>query len=83
MNQLNKLYKKIGISYYIQRSWSGNGNGNKRKIVNLLKNSDPLKVGEIAEKLGEDKKNIDKIIKTLKKEETIISPTRCYYSLKK
>ncbi|SHE66310.1 HTH domain-containing protein [Clostridium fallax] len=53
----------------------------KEKVYDLLKNSEePLKGGEIAEKLGVDKKDIDKAIKALKSEEKIVSPKRCYYS---
>lgn len=37
-----------------------------------------MKAGEIAEGLGIDKKEVDKAIKTLKTEETICSPKRCY-----
>ncbi len=55
----------------------------KEKIVELLKESDPLKGGEIAEKLSVEKKEVDKVIKTLKKEEKIISPKRCFYSVEK
>lgn len=43
----------------------------------------PLKAGEIAQQAGLDKKEVDKAIKELKKEEKIKSPKRCYYSLKK
>lgn len=50
-------------------------------VVKTLKESgEPLKAGEIAEKAGIDKKEVDKAIKALKKEEKIISPKRCYYS---
>lgn len=52
----------------------------KDKVLDLLKNSEPLKAGEISEKLGVDKKEIDKAIKELKKEEKITSPKRCFYS---
>lgn len=53
------------------------------KVLETLKNSsDPLKSGEIAEKMGIDKKEVDKAIKKLKEEEKIHSPKRCYYSAK-
>lgn len=39
-----------------------------------------MKAGEIAENLGIDKKEIDKAIKTLKSEDVITSPKRCYYT---
>lgn len=51
-------------------------------VVKTLKEAgEPLKAGEIAEKAGIDKKEVDKAIKNLKKEEKIISPKRCYYSV--
>lgn len=53
------------------------------KILKALKASkEPLKSGEIAETTGIDKKDVDKAIKKLKVEEKIISPKRCYYSIK-
>ncbi len=55
----------------------------KDQIVDLLKKSEPLKGGEIAEKLGVEKKDVDKAIKILKKEEAVISPKRCFYSVEK
>ncbi|WP_372715126.1 MarR family transcriptional regulator [Ilyobacter sp.] len=55
----------------------------KDQILDLLKKSEPLKAGEISEKLGADKKDVDKAMKTLKKEEAIISPKRCFYSVEK
>ncbi|MEW9095810.1 MAG: MarR family transcriptional regulator [Clostridiaceae bacterium] len=54
----------------------------KDKVLDLLKGSEPLKSGEIAEKLEVDKTEVDKAIKALKKEELIESPKRCYYSAK-
>lgn len=56
----------------------------KEKVLEVLTNSEePLKGGEIAEKAGIDKKDVDKAIKDLKKEEKIISPKRCFYSVNK
>jgi hypothetical protein len=47
----------------------------------VLKDSpEPLKAGDIAQKAGLDKKEVDKAIKALKKEEKIVSPKRCFYS---
>jgi len=43
----------------------------------------PLKSGEVAELSGLDKKEVDKAIKALKKEEKIVSPKRCFYEAKK
>ncbi|MEG0238005.1 MAG: ArsR family transcriptional regulator [Clostridium sp.] len=52
------------------------------KIIEALNDSEnPLKVSEIAEITGIDKKEVDKAIKELKKEEKIISPKRCFYVL--
>ena len=48
----------------------------------LNKSSEPLKAGEIATQAGIDKKEVDKALKALKKEEAIVSPKRCYYSAK-
>ena len=48
----------------------------------MKKAGKPLKTQEIADMLGVDKKEVDKIIKKLKKEERIISPKRCYYEPK-
>lgn len=56
----------------------------KEKVLEVLTNSEePLKGGQIAEISGIDKKEIDKAIKELKKEEKIISPKRCFYSVNK
>ncbi|WP_027632424.1 HTH domain-containing protein [Clostridium hydrogeniformans] len=52
----------------------------KDKVLDLLKKEEALKAGEISEKLGIDKKEVDKAIKELKKEEKITSPKRCFYS---
>ncbi len=48
----------------------------------MKKAGKPLKTQEIADMLGIDKKEVDKSIKKLKKEEKIISPKRCYYEPK-
>lgn len=55
----------------------------KDKIVELLKKEEPLKAGEIAEKLSVEKTDVEKAIKKLKAEEKIISPKRCFYSVEK
>ncbi len=52
-------------------------------IKTLNEANEPLKGGEIAEKSGIDKKEIDKAIKKMKKEELIYSPKRCFYDVKK
>jgi biotin operon repressor len=53
-------------------------------VFETLQNSDkPLKAGEIAEKTGIDKKEVDKAIQKLKKEGKLESPKVCYYCVKK
>lgn len=52
-------------------------------VLDTLKNAGkPLKSGEIAEMAGIDKKDVDKAIKSLKTEEKIYSPKRCFYAPK-
>ena len=52
----------------------------KEIVLKTLQESDqPLKGGEVAEKSGVDKKDVDKAIKQLKDEELIFSPKRCFY----
>lgn len=51
-------------------------------LETLNKSTVSLKAGEIADLSGIDKKEVDKAIKALKKDEAIISPKRCYYSAK-
>ncbi len=56
---------------------------NKEKVLETIKKGGkPLKGGEIAEASGIDKKEVDKAIKSLITEGKIVSPQRCYYSLK-
>jgi DNA-binding protein HU-beta len=55
----------------------------KEKVLKLLSQSEPLKAGEIAKKLGVDSKEITKILKELKKDEKVISPKRCFYTVEK
>ncbi len=53
----------------------------EEKVLEVMKNAGkPLKTQEIADMLGVDKKEVDKIVKKLKKEGKIISPKRCYYA---
>ncbi|MBG0781898.1 MAG: MarR family transcriptional regulator [Bacteroidales bacterium] len=55
----------------------------KNTILETLKTAGkPLKSGEIAEIAHLDKKLVDKTIKTLKDEDLIHSPKRCYYAPK-
>jgi predicted transcriptional regulator len=55
----------------------------KQIVLNTLKESkEPLKCGEIAEKCGQNKDAVDKVIKVLVKEDLVISPKRCFYQAK-
>ncbi len=52
----------------------------KQIVLDTMKQAGkPLKGGEIAELCGLDKKEVDKAMKLLKKEEEIVSPQRCYW----
>ena len=51
-------------------------------LQTLVSEGKALKSGEIAEKAGIDKKEVDKAIKELKKEEKITSPKMCFYEAK-
>lgn len=42
----------------------------------------PMKAGEIAEASGLEKKEVDKAMKELKKQEKIVSPKFCYWEPK-
>lgn len=52
-------------------------------IETLIKAGKALKAGEIAELSGLDKKDVDKAINTLKAENKIYTPKRCYYDIQK
>lgn len=53
------------------------------KVFETMKNAGkPMKAGEIAEACGLDKKEVDKAMKVLKKEEKIVSPKVCYWEPK-
>jgi predicted transcriptional regulator len=55
----------------------------KELVINTLKESGkPLKSAEIATVAGIEKSEVDKVLKVLKKEEKIISPKVCYYTIK-
>lgn len=57
---------------------------NQDKVLQVLaENAAPMRPGEIAEKAGLEKTEVDKAIKKLKIEEKIFSPKRCFYDVKK
>jgi len=54
----------------------------KELVFQTLKESKTaLRPGDIAEKSGADKKDVDKAIKNLVAEGKIISPKRCFYAI--
>jgi len=53
------------------------------RVLELLAKSEPMRPGEIADALGVDKKDLEKVIKQLKNDSKIISPKRCFYSIEK
>jgi len=57
---------------------------NKEKILETFNEiGTAVRPGEIAEKSGLDRKEVDKIIKLLKNEDKIFSPKRCFWEIKK
>ncbi len=57
---------------------------NTQKVLDLLATVDaPMRPGEIAQQTGIDKKELDKIIAKLKKDDKIHSPVRCTWAIKK
>ena len=54
-----------------------------QKVLDTMKKAGKaLKAGEIAELSGIDKKEVDKAMKTLKAEDKISSPVRCFWEPK-
>lgn len=57
--------------------------GNKEKVFEAIKNAgEPVNAGKIVELTGLDRKEVDKAMNQLKKEEAIISPVRCKWTAK-
>lgn len=55
----------------------------KDKVFEAIKSSDkPLNAGKIVEITGLERKDVDKAMNQLKKEELIVSPVRCYWAAK-
>ena len=51
------------------------------KVLQVMKTAgEPLNAGKIAELGGLDRKEVDKAMAKLKKEEKIVSPKRCYWT---
>lgn len=47
------------------------------------KGEEPVRTGDIVEATGLEKKEVEKAMNKLKKEEKIVSPKRCYWEIKK
>ena len=57
---------------------------NYEAIVEFFKNAgEPVSAGQIATATGIDRKEVDKVMAKLKKDETIVSPKKCYWEIKK
>ncbi len=54
----------------------------EKKVLNAMKKAGkPVRPGDIAKMIGEESKDVSKVISSLKKNGKVISPKRCYYSL--
>ncbi|MGE5397080.1 MAG: hypothetical protein ACM3MK_06030 [Chitinophagales bacterium] len=54
----------------------------KTVLEAMVKSGKPLSSGQISELTGLDKKEVDKAMNQLKKEDKITSPKRCYWEPK-
>jgi predicted transcriptional regulator len=55
----------------------------KDKVLEAFKNAgEPINAGKVAELTGLDRKEVDKAMNQLKKEEAIVSPVRCKWTVK-
>ncbi len=53
------------------------------KVLETMKKAgEPINTGKIVELSGMDRKEVEKAMKRLKKEERIVSPKRCYWQPK-
>jgi len=54
----------------------------EKKILDAMKKAKkPLRPGDVAELIGEDSKDVSKVLGELKKKGKVISPKRCFYAL--
>lgn len=53
----------------------------KDRVLEVFQSGEVLRPGEVGEKLGLEKKELDKAIKVLKEEGKIYSPKRCFYQI--
>ena len=55
----------------------------KEKVLEAIKKADaPVNAGKVVELTGLDRKEVDKAMNQLKKEELIVSPVRCMWIAK-
>ncbi len=55
----------------------------KELVLSAIKNAEePVNAGKVVEITGLDRKEVDKAMNLLKKEELIVSPKRCYWTSK-
>ena len=56
---------------------------NKEKVLEaMVKAGEPLNAGKIVELTGLERKEVDKVMKKLKTEGTIVSPRNCFWQPK-
>ena len=54
----------------------------EKKVLHAMKKAGkPVRPGEVAKMIGEESKDVSKVIGDLKKRGKVISPKRCYYAL--
>ena len=52
------------------------------EVISAMKKAGkPVRHGDVAKMIGEESKEVSKVISELKKEGKVISPKRCYYFL--
>lgn len=55
----------------------------EKKVLDAMKQAGkPVRPGDLAKMLGEDSKEVSKVINSLKKKGEVYSPKRCYYAPK-
>jgi Mn-dependent DtxR family transcriptional regulator len=56
----------------------------EKKVLNAMKKAGkPIRPGDVAKIIGEESKEVSKVINELKKRGKVMSPKRCYYALAK
>ena len=52
----------------------------EKKVLDAMKKAGkPVRPGDVAKIIGEESKEVSKIISELKKKGNVVSPKRCYY----